>query len=231
MGARGGSQKGRTVNRPKFEKGYKRTRLIQGFGVNDADYSLGNSKGDTKCPIHKKWLDMIYRCYRPKNEETSYRDKTVSVKWKHFSGFKVWADTQVFTKEMDLDKDILVKGNKEYGPDTCAFVPDYVNLSISGFKSKEINPWPIGVHWSTHLKGRPFESMCWVGDKRKRLGRFATPEEAHAAWQLGKAEALEFVINRYAQEECFRTDVADALMRRVWDLRLDNANGVETKSL
>ena len=73
--------------------------------------------------------------------------------------------------------------------------------------------------------------MCWIGDKRKRLGRFATPEEAHAAWQIGKAEALEFVINRYAQEECFRTDVADALMRRVWDLRLDNANGVETKSL
>lgn len=218
-------------NRPLFQKGYKKSAVICGFGINDADYAIMRKVDGKKefCPIYKAWSDMIHRTMG-KSQTYAYMDKSVSSEWKYFSSFRKWALENSYTTGLQLDKDILVKGNKIYGPETCALVPGYVNSCIKGFERFQ-GEYPIGVHWSSHLKGRPFESMCKIGDKRKRLGRFATPMEAHAAWQLGKAEALEIAIARYAKEACFNTKVAEALMCRVWDLRLDNVKGIETKSL
>ena len=44
----------------------------------------------------------------------------------------------------ELDKDILVKGNKIYSPDTCCFVPKEVNTVFTKRQSKR-GDYPIGV--------------------------------------------------------------------------------------
>lgn len=62
----------------------------------------------------------------------------------------------------------------------------------------------------------------------KALGYFDKASDAHKAWQVAKVVELENTISDYQKMDCFRTDVADALMSRVWYLRLEISEGVET---
>ena len=47
---------------------------------------------------------------------------SVCEEWKHFSNFKKWFDEN-YIEGFDIDKDILIKGNKVYSPEACSFVP------------------------------------------------------------------------------------------------------------
>ena len=64
----------------------------------------------------------------------SYKGVEVCEEWYNFQNFAEWCETQKFLNAKDvkgksyqLDKDILVKGNKIYSPDTCCFVPPEIN--------------------------------------------------------------------------------------------------------
>jgi hypothetical protein len=129
-----------------------------------------------------------------------------------------------------LDKDILVVGNKEYSPETCAFVPHYINtcLLLNNAIRADL---PIGVRKASKYKELYRADTKGEGKSKVYLGTFTSAMGAHKAWQWRKSCDIESWVSKYAKEDCFRTDVADALMQRVWQLRLDNANGVETKSL
>lgn len=75
----------------------------------------------------RNWLAMMRRCYDPKNNRNkSYSDCSVCDEWKAFSVFERWY-SQNYVEGWHLDKDILVKGNREYSPDKCCFVPNEIN--------------------------------------------------------------------------------------------------------
>lgn len=215
--------------------------LVAGVGINDLGYNVAtyeNIGGKIKqvlCPYYNRWKDVLRRT-NPKYERPSgnnYLGCSVDFGWLRASQFKCWMEEQQW-EGLQLDKDILVKGNKVYSSETCAFVPAYINSCLSTNKGLN-NGSPIGVKIESRNKkatSKNFRAdINQMSGGIKYLGAFYTEKEAHAAWQLAKAVEIELYINRYAKEGCFRTDVADALMQRVWDLRLDNANGVETKSL
>jgi len=63
------------------------------------------------------------------------------------------------------------------------------------------------------------------------LGLFATPEEAHKAWQLGKVEQISTAIEKYKGESCYRVDIENALVFRIEQLHEQSLSGVETKFL
>lgn len=67
--------------------------------------------------------------------------------------------------------------------------------------------------------------------QKKSLGTFSDPMEAHKVWQLNKANHIEATVGRYAAEKWFDTQVADALISRVWKLRTDAQLGTETVRL
>lgn len=215
--------------------------LVAGVGINDLDYNVStyeNIGGKIKqvlCPYYNRWKDVLRRT-NPKYERPSgnnYLGCSVDSGWIRASQFRGWMEEQQW-EGLQLDKDILVKGNKVYSSETCAFVPAYINTCLSINQGLN-NGIAVGVKIESRNKkatSKNFRAdINQMSGGIKYLGAFYTEKEAHAAWQLAKAVEIELYINRYAKEECFRTDVADALMRRVWDLRLDNANGVETKSL
>jgi len=85
---------------------------------------------DSKCYI--KWQNMIQRCYDEnvhKKYKPKYKDKTVCDEWLNFANFKIWYDEHdIGDEHIDLDKDILVRGNKEYSPETCVLVKHYINV-------------------------------------------------------------------------------------------------------
>lgn len=93
--------------------------------------------------------NMMNRCYG-KNKKTCYDGCSVCEEWKNdFEAFYTWVQENYYEVEgekMCLDKDILIKGNKVYSPDTCVFVPAYINNMMGGISSKnKKNDLPIGV--------------------------------------------------------------------------------------
>ena len=57
-------------------------------------------------------------------------DCSVYEGWHNFQNFAKWYEDNYYEieeEQMHLDKDILVKGNKVYSPDTCVFVPETIN--------------------------------------------------------------------------------------------------------
>ena len=80
---------------------------------------------------------------------------TVCEEWLNYSNFKVWYDqNRIKGMALDLDKDILFKGNKVYSPETCCFVPHAINtLFLNGKKNR--GDLPLGVHFDKS-KGRNY---------------------------------------------------------------------------
>lgn len=102
-----------------------------------------------------RWRNMIRRCYSEKvlRKCPTYKDVTVCGEWKCFQNFAKWFYENYNFESMrdwDLDKDILIKGNKSYSPETCCFVPQEINTLFLGCNSKR-GEYPIGV--SSPIRG------------------------------------------------------------------------------
>lgn len=195
-------------------------RLVQGVGINDANYSitrsectgvtLANGKKQTreiwKCPFYRKWDNMLTRSYCPKYKESNptYKDCTVCNEWLLFSDFRKWMIGQDWEGN-HLDKDILFEGNKIYSPDTCIFVTGKVNGFIKdcgGSRGKYL----IGSHLPKNRSR--FISYCKnpfkdEGDLRKpHIGTYYTEIEAHLAWKERKHEyACQLANSEYVTDE------------------------------
>ena len=92
---------------------------------------LGNNfyKKKTHPLLYRKWSDMLMRCYSEKylSKYPTYKGCTVCESWLDFQVFAKWAEAN-WVDDFDLDKDILVSGNKEYSPDKCMFVSREDNM-------------------------------------------------------------------------------------------------------
>lgn len=104
------------------------------FGVGDYRFSKGD-RGKIVRLAYSKWSSMLRRCYGKDVEIKfpTYKGCTVSSSWHNFQNFAKWFDDNYKNDGIsyDLDKDIKVKGNKEYGPDTCMLVTRFENVSES----------------------------------------------------------------------------------------------------
>lgn len=184
---------------------------------------------------HSVWSSMLGRGYNAeyKDWKPSYETVFVRDSWLNFQNFAEWCGLQAgfFEPSYHLDKDLLVPGNKEYGPDFCRFVPAYANTVLSASAGIR-GEYPLGVYKVSGSKVNPYSAQIKTSNSAPRyLGLHPTPMLAHKAWQEAKASHIEVVISRYSKEKVFDTEVADALMYRVWKLRTDAAIGVETVTL
>ncbi len=70
---------------------------------------------------------MLQRCYSESylNKRPSYRGCSVCEEWKTFSNFMAWMKNKNM-ENLELEKDILVPGNKLYSPETCVFVSRWI---------------------------------------------------------------------------------------------------------
>lgn len=216
--------------------------IVCGVGVNDSETPVSWHVDGKKvwCPYYSRWCGVITRCYDGKDRHKSYWDCSVHPDWIYFSNFRDWMKGQEW-RGLQLDKDILVKDNREYGPENCAFVPDYLNGCIILSTQKVFNvELPLGVnyfkkfdHMINELK-KPYLVRCPRTDKKdksKHVGYFSTPEEAHRAYQIAKYNQLNEYLDMYLQESCFREDVYQSMRKRAYQLLIDNINGVETKTI
>lgn len=207
----------------------KTRKLVRGVGVNDADYvvqkweTIGYVDGKQKkkliwvCPFYRTWKNMLERCYSIKYQERqpTYVGCTVSDEWLTFSNFRAWMEKQDFV-DNQLDKDLLIEGNKVYSPETCVFVSGVVNMFTTD-RGAARGEWLIGVSW--HKPTEKFVSQCGnpFTKKKEHLGYFTCEQEAHEAWLKRKLELAR-------ELAAIQTDsrVAEALINRYSNYKTNN---------
>ncbi len=81
------------------------------------------------------WQGMLRRCYDSKYQakKPTYKDCSVVKEWHNFQNFAEWYEKNYPTdsKQYQLDKDKLIKGNKVYNPDACCFLTPVENTTVS----------------------------------------------------------------------------------------------------
>lgn len=170
-----------------FDKGY----------VGEGKYNTYENGKITK--MCSTWKHMIQRCYDPKYHEKqpTYIDCEVCDEWLNFQNFAEWYEENYYEipgEQMNLDKDILVKGNKIYSPDTCVFVPRDINLLFVRNKSSR-GDLPIGVVYDARCS--KYRSVCHIR-KTKHIGMHNTPEEAFMAYKTFKEAYIKQIADEYA---------------------------------
>jgi len=172
-------------------KANKKNRFVYGVGVNDAGYTTSkmiNFK-NIVCVFYNTWTNMLERCYSPRLQAKypTYIGCTVAEEWHLFSNFKSWMVSQDWEGKQ-LDKDILVPGNKLYSPETCVFVSKKVNTLFNGSHKSPQNNLPKGVRF--HKIAKKYQAGISINGKQKHLGLFDMPEQAEAAYKKARVEYI-----------------------------------------
>ena len=169
---------------------------LQGVGISGSGLKKGKDGKILK--EYQTWRDMILRCYNEKlhKKHPTYIGCTTSENFNHYDYFKQWCSKQVgFGNEgFELDKDILVKGNKVYSEDTCCFVPREIN-SLFGNNKRNRGEYPIGVTYKE--KDKLFCAVATTSKYSKHIGAFRTPEEAFQAYKQAKEAYIKEVANKW----------------------------------
>ena len=153
--------------------------------------------------IYTQWRSMIQRCYSPLELEKrpTYRDCTICEEWLNFQNFAKWYENNYYTVNdeiMNLDKDILHKGNKIYSPNNCIFTPKDINTLI--VKNDAVRgKYAIGTHYDKDRNKFKAQCTIHINGKRynKNLGRYNTEIEAFNAYKKFKEQHIKEIADKY----------------------------------
>jgi hypothetical protein len=182
-------------------------RKIYGVGY------LGEGSYKTNVTINGKhkhsaaytaWYDMLKRCYCEKYllKFPTYRGCSVTEEWHNFQVFAKWHEDNFYRvgdTPMELDKDILVKGNKIYSPATCIYVPYKINYMF--LRRKKVRGiLPIGVYFEKECKRYIAQCHDIFLDKTKALSSYGDPIAAFRAYKDYKENIIKKVANMYKND-------------------------------
>ena len=177
---------------------------------NDLDTRLfDNIERYTK--ISDLWNDMLTRCYANRNDMPTYKDCEVSNSWKYTSNFyndiRKLSNYEMIFKGYQLDKDILVKGNKIYEDGKCCIVPKDINNVL--VKSENIRgELPIGVRFHKGLNRYTAQISCF--GKQVYLGSYSNTTDAFTAYKVAKEAYIRELADKYC--DSIAENVYDALI-------------------
>lgn len=167
----------------------------------------------------KTWRSMIQRCYDEKlhSVENTYEKCEVCDDWLNFHSFFEWFKENYYElkdETVQLDKDILKKGNCIYCPEYCCFVPHTIN-SLFTKSNKNRGMYPIGVSWIQ--RDKKFSAQCNDGHKhRKSLGHYDNPVDAFVAYKIFKEKIIKQIADEY--KNVIPKDVYEAMYKYVVEI-------------
>ena len=175
-------------------------KLVYGVGIYE--------KGEYVCKIsyagkyqatkeYMLWRGMLRRCSdKHQQKHPTYIGCLVSDNFKSFQYFAEWCNNQIGfgLPKYQLDKDILVKGNKVYSEHTCAFVPDCLNMVLVKNDARR-GQYPVGVYFNRPTQ--KFMAYLSVNSRHQNLGLFSTPEEAFLAYKEAKEQQIKLIAELY----------------------------------
>ena len=170
-------------------------KIVCGIGcIGIGPYTASINRKTT--PEYHVWSGMLDRCYNP-YKHPSYMGCEVHPYWHNFQNFAVWYNANYYSISNDivaLDKDILFKGNKIYGPVTCCFVPDIINGCFVKRNAMR-GDTPVGVCYNKSRN--KYEAWLAKHGITTFLGRYSTPEEAFAVYKQAKEQYIKELAELY----------------------------------
>ena len=152
------------------------------------------------------WQNMLERCYSDalKKQRPTYEGCEVSDNFKSYEYFYEWCHKQIgFGVEgngnpFQLDKDLLIKGNKVYSEYSCVFIPTEIN-SLLVKREALRGTHLIGVSWSKTNKAFMAQVNKNKG-KSEHLGFFNTEIEAFNAYKVAKESFVKEQAEKYKSQ-------------------------------
>ena len=140
-------------------------------------------------PSYSAWRFLMMRLFCEKRLllNPTYRVCTICKTWLNFQVFSEWFYShKSYGMGYELDKDLLVQGNKHYSPETCLMIPQEINKAL---KTVQVNSVVAGVRKRTNTKG--YQVRVTEHGKRRHVGEFYTVEEASAAYVEAKERYIK----------------------------------------
>lgn len=161
---------------------------------------------------YRDYVNMFNRCYGDRTYYPSYEDASVCEEWHLFSNYKKWHDGR-YIPDSAIDKDLLVRGNKEYHPDKCCFIPNDINALVKPVPERDIMP---GVWFSNRDK-------VWIAVVNgETVASYPTYEQARASYLQAKAKHIKSKLP-------LKVERANEALRLIIDECLAEAEEIESK--
>ncbi len=149
-----------------------------------------------KTTAYIKWTSMLTRCYSDKYiKQQNYSSCVVCDEWLNFQNFAKWHYENYYEIEddcLELDKDIIEKGNRIYSPDKCIYVPHKLNTILCN-RHNDRGQCLLGV---TKKEGK-YIAACSIDGKSKYLGTFDSEYEAFLVYKAKKESEIKRVAEQY----------------------------------
>lgn len=117
------------------------------------------SVNNRETPAYSAWYSMLTRCYSRTFQQKypTYIGCSVDPTWHNFQNFAEWYENNYPNdgKRYQLDKDILIKGNKIYSPSTCKFVTNQENS-----EKARARHWEVITPSGNHIKVYNLKKFC-----------------------------------------------------------------------
>ena len=170
---------------------------VYGVGILGTKYPI--SEGGVLTKEYVLWKNMLERCYSDtyQKKQPTYVGCEVSENFKSYEYFYEWCNKQVgfSNKDWQLDKDLLVKGNKVYSEYSCVFIPRKINQVLVK-RTASRGEHLIGVYWCK--KGKAFVAQVNKNKgKSEYLGIFKTEIEAFEAYKQAKESLVKQQANKW----------------------------------
>lgn len=151
-------------------------------------------------PLYKKcyscWNSAVERCYSERwhKKFPTYEKCTICKDWLVFTNFFKWYINQVGSEieGIQLDKDLLVRGNKVYSPETCCLVPCILNNIVLNNESSK-GKYKRGVTFDRRCG--VFQASISIRNKPKTLGVYKDEDSAHKAYLIAKKSVIVELAN------------------------------------
>lgn len=199
------------IKKGTFSNPYFPNTLGRGF-IGEGEYS---SKSDGKTSVeYNIWSAMMVRSYDPNYHEKfpTYIGCSVSKYFLNYQNCAKWLNEQpnFGRKGFVLDKDLLVRGNKTYSPETCCIIPQEINSFLAVRPSS--NPdLPVGVTISRYGK-------YLAKFSKTPLGSFKTLDRAFRAYKEAKEYKAKQLATTYKDQIDIRA--YEALMK--YEVNIDD---------
>ena len=169
-------------------KGILEPLKIYGVGFNSGKRGHG-FPAKTKEGVLREydhWRRMLQRSYDVKWQtlHPTYTECEVDKSWWDYQDFaRDFHDCEYRPKNSDLDKDLLVVGNKVYSKELCVYLPEEINKTI--IIEGTVSRW--------HSRDQVFEYNC----NGIYLGRSSCPIKLGKLWVDTKIDRIKYLAGKY----------------------------------
>lgn len=186
-------------------------------GVGYIGVGVYNSANSKRC--YFLWNNMLKRCYSETErfKFPSYEGITVCEDWHNFQNFAEWCYGQEHFNRKEsndryyhLDKDIINSTSLEYSPETCCFVPSYINTLFTKRKNSNL---PVGVS-PDKVRGGYVVRMSDGVSSHKYLGRFKCPEQAFQVYKEAKENLIKEMAIKYSSK------ISENVLQKMMDYKV-----------